>query len=188
MIKMTKNNLETIYIVFLIAMISIFAIIGIHMIYLHNYTIPSTQNPPLSDIEYMRIGINNYFMSNFDTLHFPPPDYDVVLEYIAIKNAIEGKDLIIPTSANTAEEALKTFIAVDQSIYTCNQASFWIDTNKKDYPNTRYAIGVYKTSYNQYNVSIVIKRYNPDTQELNRNGAFVTVKHEPSIINFKGCM
>lgn len=142
----------------------------------------SQLQPNISDSEYMRIGVNNYLMSLFNNPNFPNPDYDVSLEDVAFYNAMNGKDLWNPTAGNTAEEALKTFISVDK--YNCGQASFWIDTNKRDHPNTKYAIGVYKTSYNQYNVSVIIKRYNADTQELNRNGAFITVEHDPSIIDF----
>ena len=143
---------------------------------------PTTK--PLSDEEYMRIGVINYLMSNFDNSNFPKPEYSIQLEDAAVENAINGKDLWIPVAGNTAEEALKTFTSVDTSAYTCGRASFWLDTNQRDHPGTKYAVGIYKTSYNQYNVSVVIERQNPNTQELNRNGAFITVKHNPTISNF----
>ena len=144
------------------------------------------QNPltqPLSDEEYLRFGIDGYFMSNFDNPNFPKPDYDVALEDQAVDNAIRGEKLWLSVSGNTAEEALRTLIALE-SHASCDLSSFWLSTNKRDYPGTKYAIGVYKTSYNQYNISIVIEKPQPDTQELNRNGAWITIKHNLTISNF----
>ena len=146
----------------------------------HNETIQ------LSDEEYLRVGINNYFLSDFDNPYFPRPDYDVVLEDIAFNNAKSGTGLFTAISENTAEEALGTFLSVDRQ-HSCWQASFWLDTNQLDNPGSRYAIGIYKTSYNQYNVSVVIRKSKPDTQELNRNGAYVTVHHDPVTYNFSAC-
>jgi len=150
------------------------------------YKTPLTQpfTQPLSDEEYLRIGVDSYFMSNFDNPNFPKPDYDVALEDQAVDNAIRGERLWLSVSGNTAEEALTTLIALDADT-NCDQASFWLATNKRDYPGTKYAIGIYKTSYDQYNISIVIEKPHPDTQELNRNGAWITIKHNPVIRNFE---
>jgi hypothetical protein len=139
----------------------------------------------LSDEEYLRVGINDYFISNFDNAYFPKPDYDVALEDMAVNNAINGEKVWLSVSGNTAEEALTTLITLDNNHYTCDRASFWLITNQRDNPGTKYAIGVHKTSYNQYNISIVIEQSQPDTQELNRNGAWITIHHNPVISNFE---